>query len=122
MSETKKVSYNTKLGKVKFRFNNKVDFCVGTGRAGLALQKEYFEQLKYVQDIIGFKHIRGHGLFTDDMAIYHEYENENGEVKSEYNLKGQIKEVSNIVCEYIITSSISASSSIRFSPVADETS
>lgn len=85
MSETKKVSYNTKLGEVKFRFNNKVDFCLGTGRAGLALQKEYFEQLKYVQDIIGFKHIRGHGLFTDDMAIYHEYENENGEVKSEYN-------------------------------------
>lgn len=65
-------------------FNNKVDFCVGTGRIGLALQKEYFEQLKFVQDQIGFKHIRGHGLFTDDMAIYHEYE-ENGEKKVEYN-------------------------------------
>ncbi len=65
-------------------FNNRVDFCVGTGRMGLALQKEYMKQLKFVQDGIGFKHIRGHGLFSDDMAIYHEYE-ENGETKVEYN-------------------------------------
>lgn len=68
----------------KAYFNNKVDYCVGTGRMGLALQKEYYDQLKLVQEEIGFKHIRGHGLFTDDMAIYHEYE-ENGEIKVEYN-------------------------------------
>ncbi len=67
------------------QFSNKVDFCIGTGRMGLALQKEYFEQLKYVQEIIDFEFIRGHGLFSDDMAIYHEYEDENGEIKSEYN-------------------------------------
>lgn len=51
-------------------FHNQVDFCVGTGRMGLALQKEYQEQLKLVQEYIGFQHIRGHGLFCDDMAIY----------------------------------------------------
>ena len=56
----------------KIVFNNNVDFCVGTGRMGLALQREYFEQLKLVQKYIGFKHIRGHGLFHDDMAIYRE--------------------------------------------------
>lgn len=66
------------------RFNNNVDFCVGTGRLGLALTAEYLEELKMVQEEIGFKHIRGHGLFTDDVAIYHEYE-ENGETKVEYN-------------------------------------
>ncbi len=65
-------------------FNNNVDFCVGTGRLGLALTAEYLEQLKFVQEEIGFKHIRGHGLFCDDVAIYHEYE-ENGETKVEYN-------------------------------------
>lgn len=54
-------------------FNNKADYCVGTGRMGLALQKAYQEQLKLVQDEIGFSFIRGHGLFSDDMAIYHEY-------------------------------------------------
>lgn len=65
-------------------FHNNVDFCVGTGRMGLALQQEYQEQLRLVQEEIGFQHIRGHGLFCDDMAIYHEYE-ENGETKVEYN-------------------------------------
>ena len=44
-------------------FNNNVDFCVGTGRMGLALQKEYMDQLRAVQEDIGFKHIRGHGIF-----------------------------------------------------------
>lgn len=66
-------------------FHNNVDFCVGTGRMGLALQKEYHEQLALVQEEIGFSHIRGHGLFSDDMAIYQEYETESGEKRAEYN-------------------------------------
>ena len=60
-----------KNNKVSFNYN--VDYCIGTGRMGLALQREYFNQLKLVQEKIGFSHIRGHGLFSDDMAIYHEY-------------------------------------------------
>lgn len=66
------------------KFHNHMDFCIGTGRMGLALQKEYQEQLKMVQEIIGFQYIRGHGLFCDDMAIYQEYE-EDGVKKAEYN-------------------------------------
>lgn len=54
----------------KISFNNNVDYCVGTGRMGLALTKEYFDQLKIVQKNIGFKFIRGHGLFCDDIGIY----------------------------------------------------
>ena len=65
-------------------FHNNVDFCIGTGRMGLALQKEYMEQLQFVQEEIGFRHIRGHGLFSDDMAIYQEYEDESGEKRAEY--------------------------------------
>lgn len=65
----------------RVRFHNQVDYCIGTGRMGLALTKEYQEQLKLVQDYIGFSHIRGHGLFCDDMAIYQE--TEDGE--AEYN-------------------------------------
>lgn len=72
-------------GTEEVRFYNNVDFCVGTGRMGLALQQEYQEQLKLVQEEIGFKHIRGHGLFSDDMAIYQEYEDESGEKRAEYN-------------------------------------
>ncbi|MCM1568210.1 MAG: family 43 glycosylhydrolase [Roseburia sp.] len=68
----------------KVPFHNQVDYCIGTGRMGLALQKEYQEQLKLVQEYIGFQHIRGHGLFTDDMAVYQESE-ENGRRIVEYN-------------------------------------
>jgi xylan 1,4-beta-xylosidase len=82
MTETKKycISAGTKVP-----FHNNADFCVGTGRMGLALQKAYMEQLKLVQEKIGFKHIRGHGLFSDDMAIYHEYVNGEGKTVAEYN-------------------------------------
>ena len=66
-------------------FNNNMDFCIGTGRMGLALHKEYYDQLKYVQEEIGFSHIRGHGLFCDDMAIYQEYTDDDGKVCAEYN-------------------------------------
>lgn len=65
-------------------FHNQVDYCIGTGRMGLALQKEYQEQLKLVQKEIGFQYIRGHGLFCDDMAIYQEREVD-GESVTEYN-------------------------------------
>jgi xylan 1,4-beta-xylosidase len=84
-------SKNTKTKKyaiaagTEVAFHNNVDYCVGTGRMGLALQKEYFEQLKFVQEKIGFKYIRGHGLFCDDMAIYQEYTDENGKTAVEYN-------------------------------------
>lgn len=48
--------------------------CVGTGRLGLALQKEYLDTLAYVQEHIGFSYIRGHGLLHDDIGIYREDE------------------------------------------------
>ena len=51
----------------KVAFNNHVDFCVGTGRLGLALTEEYLKELAYVQEMIGFSFIRGHGLFSDDV-------------------------------------------------------
>ena len=35
-------------------FNNRVDYCVGTGRLGLALTEEYLKELAYVQEMIGF--------------------------------------------------------------------
>lgn len=69
----------------EYIFNNNFDFCVGTGRMGLALQKEYMDQLALVQEKIGFKHIRGHGLFNRDMSIYQEYKNEDGSIEVEYN-------------------------------------
>ncbi len=65
-------------------FHNQVDYCVGTGRMSLALAEEYQKELRLVQKEIGFRYIRGHGLFCDAMAIYQEYE-ENGVKRAEYN-------------------------------------
>jgi xylan 1,4-beta-xylosidase len=58
--------------------------CVGTGRLGLALQKEYLDALELVQEHIGFSYIRGHGLFCDDVGIYRE-DNIKGDCKPFYN-------------------------------------
>lgn len=66
-------------------FRNNVDFCIGTGRLDLALRKDYMEQLSLVQKSIGFRYIRGHGLFCDDMAIYNEYIDKEGNTVPEYN-------------------------------------
>lgn len=65
-------------------FKNNATYCVGTGRMGLALQKEYTDHLKLVQETIRFRYIRGHGLFCDDVGIYREVELD-GETRTFYN-------------------------------------
>lgn len=54
------------------KFSDRWRYCVGTGRLGLALQKEYVDTLKFVKENIDFKYIRGHGLLCDDVGIYRE--------------------------------------------------
>lgn len=49
-------------------------FCVGTGRFELALRRDYQDSLALVQRDIGFRHIRGHGLLSDGVAVYRPYE------------------------------------------------
>lgn len=66
-------------------FNNRTFSCIGTGRMDLALHKEYVDQLRLVQEKIGFDYIRGHGIFCRDMAIYQELTMPDGTVKEEYN-------------------------------------
>lgn len=46
-------------------------------RAGEGLRADWQEQLRIVQNEIGFEYIRFHGVFHDDMAIYDEDENGN---------------------------------------------
>jgi len=65
-------------------FKNNVNYCIGTGRMGLALQNEYVEHLKMVQETLHFRYVRGHGLFCDDVGIYREYEMD-GKTTAFYN-------------------------------------
>ena len=67
------------------KFNNNTAFCIGTGRMGLALQREYQQQLAMAQAECAFTHIRGHGLFSDDMAIYQPYQDTEGNWHEGYN-------------------------------------
>ena len=48
-------------------------FCVGSGRMDLALRRDYQESLALVQREIGFRHVRGHGLFSDGMGVFRPY-------------------------------------------------
>ncbi len=65
-------------------FRNHTRYCIGTGRMGLALQEEYLEQLRAVQEKCAFEHIRGHGLFSDDMGIYQKRKDPDGVTRVQY--------------------------------------
>lgn len=45
-------------------------FCVGAGRANEALRRDFYEHLKTAVEHCGFRYLRFHGLFHDDMAVY----------------------------------------------------
>jgi xylan 1,4-beta-xylosidase len=47
-------------------------FCVGSERAGVLLRPENMQQLAEVHRTLGFEYIRFHGIFHDDMDVYHE--------------------------------------------------
>ncbi|MFG1810063.1 xylan 1,4-beta-xylosidase [Streptomyces sp. NPDC049040] len=51
-------------------------FCVGTGRFDLALRRDYQDSLALVQQDIGFRHIRGHGLLSDQAGVHRPYEHQ----------------------------------------------
>jgi xylan 1,4-beta-xylosidase len=48
------------------------NFCVGAGRANEGLRADWQRQLRKVRAECGFRYIRFHGLFCDDMGVYQE--------------------------------------------------
>jgi xylan 1,4-beta-xylosidase len=58
--------------------------CIGAGRANEGLRADWQQQLKLIQEEIGFKYIRFHGLLTDDMGIYKEDPYGNPEYNFQY--------------------------------------
>ena len=43
-------------------------WCVGSGHATLALRADWQAQLAQARRDLGFKHVRFHGIFDDDMG------------------------------------------------------
>ncbi|HTL69351.1 MAG TPA: hypothetical protein VL200_16925 [Lacunisphaera sp.] len=52
--------------------NRMYNFCVGAGRANEGLRADWQRQLRRVHAECGFRYIRFHGLFDDDMGVYQE--------------------------------------------------
>lgn len=51
--------------------------CIAFGRATEGLRADFQEQMRELQQDIGFEYVRFHGIFHDDMAVYDEDENGN---------------------------------------------
>ena len=45
------------------------ELCVGSGHATTALREDYRQQLNRCRNELGFKYVRFHGLFDDDMSV-----------------------------------------------------
>jgi xylan 1,4-beta-xylosidase len=60
------------LSKVKGKRDQSFRLCVGSAHAGMLLHKENLAQLTRVHRELGFEFVRFHGIFTDDMDVYHE--------------------------------------------------
>lgn len=48
------------------------ELCVGAGRANEGLRADWQQQLRRVHEECGFRYVRFHGLFCDDMGVYFE--------------------------------------------------
>jgi xylan 1,4-beta-xylosidase len=63
------------LSKIKGPTNRMYNFCVGAGRANEGLRADWQRQLRQVREECGFRYIRFHGIFCDDMGVYQEDKN-----------------------------------------------
>ncbi len=60
------------LAKARGPMSRMYNFCVGAGRANEGLRADWQRQLRRVHAEVGFRYIRFHGLFCDDMGVYQE--------------------------------------------------
>ncbi|MDF7638728.1 hypothetical protein PT285_04870 [Lactobacillus sp. ESL0791] len=54
---------------VQTKFSHYWELCVGSSHAYTALRADYRQQLKKVHDELGFKYVRFHGIFDDEMSV-----------------------------------------------------
>jgi xylan 1,4-beta-xylosidase len=60
------------MAKSKGPLSRMYNFCVGAGRANEGLRADWQRQLRQARADCGFRYIRFHGLFCDDMGVYQE--------------------------------------------------
>ncbi len=57
------------------RFEHYWELCVGSSHAYTALRADYRRQLTRAHDELGFRYVRFHGIFNDDMCVCVEKKN-----------------------------------------------
>ncbi|GKU30467.1 GH39 family glycosyl hydrolase [Clostridium folliculivorans] len=72
---------NLNYNKIKGKHNKYFSLCVGAGRAGEVLRKDFQDQLDVVKEACKFKYLRFHGIFHDEMGVY----KENSDGSANYN-------------------------------------
>jgi xylan 1,4-beta-xylosidase len=63
------VNFNINTDNKSTVFPHYWEVCVGSCHAYTALREDYRKQLKIAHDELGFKYVRFHGLFNDDMSV-----------------------------------------------------
>lgn len=63
------IPYGVKLEDTGRKFPHYWELCVGSCHAATILRSDVQEQIKKAHDEIGFKYLRFHGLFDDDMSV-----------------------------------------------------
>ncbi|MGL5955356.1 MAG: GH39 family glycosyl hydrolase [Brevinema sp.] len=76
------MDYHIKTGSTK-AMDKTYRECIGSCHAYLTLREDYREHVRMIQQKIGFKQIRFHGLFHDLVGIYH------GQIKGEHTFNFQ---------------------------------
>jgi xylan 1,4-beta-xylosidase len=63
------LSYVVDFGAATTPFPHSWEECVGSGHAALSLRADWRASLKQAHDELGFKRVRFHGVFDDDMNV-----------------------------------------------------
>lgn len=63
------ITYNLDLNKPRKPLDRYWEFCVGSCHAATALREDYRNMLRQCRRELGFRYIRFHGLFNDDMSV-----------------------------------------------------
>lgn len=62
-------SYEVNISNTTAEWVHYWERCVGSGHAALSLRADYQSQLTQTTLDLGFKQVRFHGLFVDDMSV-----------------------------------------------------
>lgn len=70
MTKSKKTTFSCDLKKSGKAFTHFWEEMVGSAHASMALRTDWQKQLQQAQKELGFKHVRFHGILSDDMYTY----------------------------------------------------